>query len=641
MRTLLSAGWRWTPWLFAAGYVFAQIGQAPPIFAAEAKEFSAYDGQVRSLVARMTLEEKVGQMTQPELGHLTDHLDDIEQYHVGSVLSGGGSDPADGNSLAAWTDAYNRCQRRALKTRLGIPILYGIDAVHGHNNVLGAVIFPHNIGLGCTGDPELVREVGRITAIETRASGINWTFAPCITVPRDERWGRTYEGFSEEPQLVATLGEAMVLGLQDQRLCDPSAVLACAKHFVGDGGTASESGTYEPGTTAFTQTSSKVEMSPNPRLDQGDTRLDEAELRSVHLLPYRLAIDAGVGTIMPSYSSWNGIKCTGNKYLLTDVLKEELGFEGFLISDYNAIDQVHTDYKRAVEISINAGVDMAMAPNSYKRFYKALLELVREGKVPISRIDDAVTRILRVKAAMGLLDSSRSPLADRKLQGSFGSAAHRAVARDAVRKSLVLLKNDDRTLPLSKDLARIHVAGRSADNIGNQCGGWTIDWQGKSGDVTTGGTTILSGIKQAVGGARRVTFSENGSGAKGADVGVVVIGETPYAEGDGDDGDLALGDDDISAVRNTKAAGIPVVVVLISGRPMILESILDDADAIIAAWLPGTEGEGVADVLFGDYAPTGKLSFTWPRSVDQLPINVGDESYDPLYPFDYGLTYAP
>ena len=318
---------------------------------------------------------------------------------------------------------------------------------------------------------------------------------------------------------------------------------------------------------------------------------------------------------MPSYSRWNGVKCSGSKFLLTDVLKNELGFEGFLISDYNAIDQVDPDYKQAVEISINAGMDMAMAPNTYKQFYESLLELVHEGRVPQSRIDDAVTRILRVKAAIGLLDKNRSQLADRSLHKSFGSAEHRAVARDAVRKSLVLLKNENDVLPLAKSASRIHVAGKSADDIGNQCGGWTIEWQGKSGDITTGGTTILEAIEDTVADGTKVTYAKDGSGAKGADVGVLVIGEPPYAEGNGDTGELALAAEDVAAFESMKAAGIPVVVVLVSGRPLILEPILADADAVVAAWLPGTEGQGVADVLFGDFAPTGKLSFTWPRSV--------------------------
>ncbi len=525
---------------------------------------------------------------------------------------------------------YDGYQEHALKTRLGIPILYGVDAVHGHNNVLGAVIFPHNIGLGCTRNPELVQEIGRVTALEVRATGINWTFAPCVTVPRDERWGRTYEGFSEDPALSSELGEAAVRGLQSRSLDDPLSILACAKHFVGDGGT-----------SAVMQERSWGGRRRGPflRLDQGNTQVDEPTLRQVHLFPYIASIEAGVGTIMPSYSSWNGVKCSGNKYLLTDVLKQELGFDGFLISDYRAIDQLDQDYKTAIEKSINAGMDMGMIPSKYREFTGNLKELVNEGRVSMSRIDDAVLRILRVKFAMGLMDEDRSPLADRSLQKSFGSKEHRQVARDAVRQSLVLLKNEGSVLPLSKEATRIHVSGKNADNIGNQCGGWTIAWQGQSGDVTSGGTTILSAVRSAVSSHTKVTYSEDGSGAAGADVAVAVIGETPYAEGAGDRADLALADEDVQTVAKLREAGVPVVVVLVSGRPMIVDHVLDQAQAFVAAWLPGTEGEGVADVLFGDYNPTGKLSFTWPRSMEQVPINLGDKDYDPLFPYGFGLRF--
>ena len=603
--------------------------------ASQPKPLSYYDEQVRQLLSQMTMEEKIGQMVQADQEYIKD-LNDIEKYYIGSVLSGGNSDPNEGNSLQAWTDLYDRCQKHALKTRLGIPLLYGVDAVHGHNNVLGAVIFPHNIGLGCTNNPDLVEKVGRITAEEVRATGINWTFAPCVTVPCDERWGRTYEGFSEDPNLVKVLGAAAVRGLQgaDSRkgspsgLSDPLSVLACAKHYVGDGGT-----------TATMHTSRRPGRGPRLRLDQGDTQLDEESLRRIHLAPYTAAIHAGVGSIMPSYSSWNGVKCTASRRLLTEILKEELGFEGFLISDYRAIDQVNPDYKTAVGISINAGIDMGMVPNNYATFATCLQELVGDGTVPMSRIDDAVTRILRVKFAMGLMDRNRSHLADRKLHKSFGSVGHRLIACEAVRQSLVLLKNELNTLPISKDAKRIHVAGKSADDIGNQCGGWTILWQGRSGDITPGGMTILSAVKNTVSKSTRVTFSQDGTGAGGADIGVLVIGERPYVEGNGDRADLSLAAEDVEAFDNLKDAGFPVVVILISGRPMIINTVLDQADAFIAAWLPGTEGQGVADVLFGDYKPTGKLSFTWPRTMDQIPINVGDSNYNPLFKYGYGLTY--
>jgi beta-glucosidase len=591
--------------------------------AASRIRFSAYDGQVQALLSQMTLDEKVGQMTQADLSYLKDPTD-VQRYFLGSVLSGGNSDPKT-NSLEDWTDMYDGFQAQAMKTRLKIPILYGVDAVHGHSNVLKAVLFPHNVGLGATRDAALVEEIGRITAAEVRATGIQWAFSPCVTVPRDRRWGRSYEGFAEDPAVVAELGAAAVRGLQGADLKDPLRVLACAKHYAGDGGTAY--GTGRP--------DGKGGRSP---LDQGDTQLDEATLRKIHLQGYITAIDAGVGTIMPSYSSWNGQKCSGSHRLLTEILKDELGFEGFVISDYNALDDLPGDQRSQIKQSINAGMDMVMVPERYKQFYAALKNLAETGEVPMTRIDDAVKRILRVKFAMGLMDPSRSPLADRSLQKDFGSPARREVARRAVRESLVLLKNDKKTLPLSKSAKRIHVAGKSADDLGNQCGGWTISWQGESGTPTTG-TTILAALKTAVSKGTAVTFSKDGTGAAGADVGLVVIGETPYAEGFGDRTDLGLAKEDLEAIANVKKAGIPVVVVLLSGRPMILGEVLAQSDALVAAWLPGSEGQGVTDVLLGDFKPAGKLPFTWPRSMAQMPINVGDAAYDPLFPYGFGLTY--
>ena len=588
--------------------------------ASKPRKLSSFDPRVNALLEKMTLDEKIGQMTQPDQTFLKSD-DDIDKYHLGSLLSGGDSDPKEGNSLEAWTNLVDRYQKRALRTRLAIPLLYGVDALHGHNNVLGAVIFPHNIGLGCTRNPALVEKIARITALEVRATGINWTFAPCVTVPRDVRWGRTYEGFAEEPDGVKELGAAAVRGYQGDDLSNPFSVLACAKHYVGDGGTVYGTGeNHKP-------------------LDRGDVRLDEKTLREIHMQGYITAIRAGVGTIMPSYSSWNGVKCSGSKRLLTEILKDELGFQGFLISDYAAIEALPGDYKHQIAGSINAGMDMVMVPQRYEEFFTKLKESAEDGTVPMSRVDDAVRRILRVKFAMGLMDKQHSQLADRTLWKKFGSPEHRAVARDAVRQSLVLLKNDHRTLPLAKSAKRIHVGGKSADDLGNQCGGWTITWQGKSGDVTPGGTTVLTAIRRAVSKETKVTFSQDGKGAEGADVGVVVIGEKPYAEMFGDRTDLSLAPEDVAAVENMKSAGIPVVVVLVSGRPLIIGPVLAKADAIIAAWLPGTEGDGVADVLFGAYKPTGKLTFSWPRSMAQVAVHKGDAGYDPLFQYGYGLTY--
>jgi beta-glucosidase len=582
----------------------------------------AHEAEIDALIARMTLAEKVGQMTQPDQMYLATP-GDVATYHLGSLLSGGDSDPKSSNSFADWRAMIDGYHEQARASRLKIPLLYGVDAVHGHNNVVGAVVFPHEIGLGATRDPQLVQEVARITALEVRATGANWTFAPCVTVPQDERWGRSYEGFSEVTSLAGELGAAAVRGFQGADLAAASSVAACAKHYVGDGGTVM--GTGQRG-----------------RLDQGDVRLDEASLRRIHLTPYIDAIDAGVATIMPSYSSWNGEKCSGSHRLLTEILKQELGFQGFLISDYAAIDQLPGDYKSDVRQSINAGMDMVMVPQHYQEFIATLKGLVEDGEVPMARVDDAVRRILRVKFAMGLKPGTTTG-SDPALAASFGSAEHRAVARRAVAESLVLLKNEQHALPLSKSLKRIHVAGRGADDLPMQAGGWTVYWQGLrvkgKPDAVIPGTTILAGIRAAVSPGTEVTYSKDGSGAEGADAVVVVVGEEPYAEFEGDRVDLSLAQADKDAIAAARKAGKPLVVVLLSGRPLVVSDEIAAADAFVAAWLPGTEGAGVADVLFGDHKPTGKLPMSWPRTNAQLPINVGDPGYDPLFAYGYGLTY--
>lgn len=582
------------------------------------------EDDVRALVRRMTLAEKIGQMTQADHEFLKDPAD-VARYFLGSVLNGGNSDPRGGNSLAAWREMTALYQAQAARTRLRIPLLHGVDAVHGNSNLLGAVIFPHNIGLGATRNAALVERVAAITAEETRAAGANWAFAPCVCVPQDIRWGRTYEGFSEDPQLVATLGAAAIRGLQGGGLSSgalrgTTRVAASAKHFLGDGGTSVGTGVVKWG------------------LDQGDTKVDSATLRRLHLAPYRAAVDAGVATIMPSYSSWNGVKVSGDRHLLTDVLKGELGFRGFLISDYAAVDQLHPDYKTAIGLSINAGMDMVMVPQHYVRFIALLTELVDEGRVPMSRIDDAVTRILRMKRAMGLLDAGYDPRGDQVLTATFGSAEHRRVARQAVRESVVLLKNERGTLPLLRSARHIVVAGRSADDLGNQTGGWTIDWQGKSGPVTTGGTTVLAAIRRAAGPRTIVTHVAGGPLPTDADVIVVVVGETPYAEMKGDRLDLALDSADRAAVAGAHATGSRVAMVILSGRPLILGDALQQADAVVAAWLPGTEGDGLADVLFGDHAPTGRLPFSWPATMQDVP-RWAAYLRGPLFPAGYGLTY--
>ncbi len=595
--------------------LFSGFGKYNSVYSPSKRKSGMIKQKVDSLLALMTLDEKIGQMTQVDILALKDP-NDIAKYSIGSVLCGGNSEIAD-ESAKGWADYYDMLQSYALKSRLRIPIIYGVDAVHGHNNVKGAVIFPHNIGMGCTRNTGLVKEEGRITAEEIAGTGMNWDFAPCVAVARDIRWGRTYESYGETPGLVSGMGAAFIEGLQGNELNSEASILACAKHFVGDGGT----------------TNGK---------DQGNTECDEATLRKIHLPGYVAAIKAGARTIMVSYSSWNGVKMHGNKYLLTDVLKDELGFSGFLVSDWAAIDQLGGNYETDIEKSINAGLDMIMIPNgpgqnnNYIQFINDLKELVKEGGVAESRIDDAVRRILTVKMEMNVFEH---PFTDRKYTSQVGSKEHREAARECVRQSLVLLKNEDKTLPLSKDIKTLAVIGEKADDLGSQCGGWTISWQGQTGDITPGGTTILQGIKQAVSASTKIIFSKDGSGVDNADAAVVVVGEKPYAEMMGDRDNLALSEEDNALVEKIKGKGIPVVVILISGRPMIINKALKNSNAFVAAWLPGTEGEGVADVLFGDYKPAGKLSHSWPRDMKQVPINYGDKNYDPLFPYGYGLTY--
>jgi beta-glucosidase len=589
----------------------------PALLARAAGIFSRHDAQALAILKQMTLDEKIGQMTQPDKLFIQ-NPDDVANYSFGSVLSGGDSDPKTGNDLISWTDMYDEYQSHALRSRLHIPLIYGVDAVHGHNNVIGATVFPQNIALGCTRNADLIERAARITATEVRATGMNWAFSPCVTVPQDIRWGRTYEGYSQDPEIVKPLGAAATKGLQGESLADPLSVAACAKHYIGDGG------------TSF--------GSARTGLDQGDTIVDEATLRRIHLPGYVATVQAGVATIMPSYSSWNGVHCSGSKTLLTDLLKTELGFEGFLISDYAALNQLPGNYKNQVQTSINAGMDMVMVPDKWLEFINALKQLVADGAVPESRIDDAVLRILRVKIAMGLMDRSKSPLADRSLHRTFGSPEHRMVARACVRQSIVILKNEGALLPLSKSAGRIHVAGDSADNIGNQCGGWTVFWQGRTGEVTLG-TTILQGIRSAAGSSTMITFGIDGSGGVGAKIGIAVIGELPYAEMMGDRADLRLDPKHLGVIARMKADGMKVVVVLTSGRPMIIDDILPYADALVAAWLPGTEGDGVADVLFGAHKPTGKLSFSWPKG-STTDYRIGSPGYQKLFDVGYGLSYS-
>ena len=579
--------------------------------------------QTVDLLKRMTLAEKIGQMTQVE--NLSITPEQVTTCLVGSVLSGGGGNPSP-NTPETWAAMVREYQEAALRTRLAIPLLYGVDAVHGHNNVKGAVIFPHNIGLGASRDATLVKRVARITVAEVVATNVNWSFGPSVSVPRDIRWGRTCEGFGEETSLVAQMGVAQLQGLQNMEgetnLGHPHTVLGSVKHYLGDGGT-----------TWGTNTSNAW------IIDQGVTEVDEATLRAVHLPPYVEALKAGARNIMVSLSSWGGLKMHANRYLLTDVLKGELGFTGFLVSDWASIDQIDPDYHLSVVTAINAGIDMVMVPYDGKRFMSSLMRAVENGEVPIERIDDAVRRVLSVKFELGLFER---PYGDELLLPLVGSPAHRAVAREAVRKSLVLLKNDDRTLPLPKDVPLILIAGQAADDMGMQCGGWTIEWQGSCGAITPG-TTILEGIRSAVSASTLVRYDPAGEFSPDeatADVGIVVVGEEPYAEGVGDRADLTLPAADLALLERVRPRCRKLVVILISGRPLIITEHLPDWDALVAAWLPGTEGQGIADVLLGDHPITGRLSFTWPRSMSQIPLGILSESGEaPLFPFGYGLEY--
>jgi beta-glucosidase len=600
--------------------------------------------RVADLLSRMTLEEKVGQMTQAERQAVTDDPSRVTDWNLGSVLSGGGSTPTP-NTPEAWADMVDGFQRAALNTRLGIPLLYGVDSVHGHGNLLGATVFPHNIGLGATRDPALVRRVEHITASETRASGPQWAFAPCICAARDDRWGRTYESFGEDPGLVIQM-ETAIDGLQGPpgHLDNADRVLASAKHYAGDGDTV-----YNPSADGY-------------KIDQGVAVTDRQSFWENALRQYVPAVqDHHVGTVMPSFSSvdWtedgvgNPIKMHANQQLITDELKGSMGFDGFVVSDWEGIHQIPGDWATQVRTGVNAGIDMFMEPYSAESFETTLISEVNAGEVSMSRIDDAVSRILTKKFELGLFEH---PFTDRSNIDDIGSPAHRAVARKAVAESQVLLKNEHETLPLHKN-ADVYVAGGNADNIGNQAGGWTLTWQGGSNNPTPiPGTTILDGIRQAAS-RGSVTFSEDASAPIGHDqLGVVVVGETPYAEGFGDVGgpqwawdagdngvarpvkDMQISAADRAAIDKVCAATVRCAVVIVSGRPLIIDpQQLGRIDALVEAWLPGSEGAGVADTLFGKRPFTGKLPVTWPRTLDQEPINVGDAHYDPLYPFGYGL----
>jgi beta-glucosidase len=586
--------------------------------------------RISELLERMTLEEKVGQVMQADIDSVTPQQ--VRDFNLGSVLNGGNSAPDKDvrNTPESWlalADEFWEASTDTSDGGVGIPVIWGTDAVHGSSNIVGATLFPHNIGLGAANDPDLIYEIGRVTALEMLATGLDWTFAPAIAVVRNDRWGRTYEGFSEDPRIVVAYAPRMVEGIQGkygtEEFLGEDSIIATAKHFTGDGGTFDG-------------------------IDQGDNRFAEGELRDIHAAAYPPAIAAGVQSVMASYNSFHGRKMHGMKSMLSDVLVGRMGFDGFVVGDWNGHGQVSGCSNDSCAASFNAGLDMFMVPNDWQALYYNTLEQVHSGEISQNRLDQAVARILRVKMRAGVLDapkpSARKHAADWAL---LGAPEHRAVAREAVRKSLVLLKNESSTLPLAAG-TNVLVAGDGAHNIGKQSGGWTLSWQGtgNSNEHFPNGMSIFDGIFETVTAAGgSAVLSENGSWTEKPDVAIVVFGENPYAEGLGDRRNVDyIPDDGLKLLQGFKQAGIPTVSIFISGRPMWVNPELNLSDAFIAAWLPGSEGGGVADVLFADaerrirFDFTGRLSYSWPATAAQVELNVGDDNYQPQFAYGYGLS---
>ncbi|MFD1217297.1 glycoside hydrolase family 3 N-terminal domain-containing protein [Microbulbifer celer] len=591
----------------------------------------ALEKRVEALLKQMTLEEKVGQIMQPEIQSITPQ--EVKQYHIGSVLNGGGSVPgrkedAGPDDWLVLADAFWEASMDTSDGGTAIPVFWGTDAVHGNGNLTGATLFPHNIGLGATHNPALVRAIGAATAKEVRTTGVEWVFAPTLAVAQNDFWGRTYESYSEDPLVVKRFASAMVEGLQGSVGSDDflseTRVLASAKHFLADGGT------FEGD-------------------DQGDARISEQELVQIHNAGYPAAIESGVQTIMASFSEWNGVKHHGNKYILTDVLKERMGFDGLVVGDWNGHGQVPGCTNDSCPQAINAGIDLLMVTYDWKNMIANTLEQVKNGEISMARLDDAVRRILRVKLRAGLFDKKPS---ERALAGDervVGNPEHRALARRAVRESLVLLKNRDGVLPLNPD-QNILVAGPGADSIAMQSGGWSVTWQGAGipNEKFPGATSIFRGIQKAVevaGG--KAILSEDGSFDQKPDAAIVVFGESPYAEGQGDRNTLEFepgNKKSLALLKQLRAQDIPVVSVFLSGRPLWVNPEINASDAFVAAWLPGSEGDGVADMLIADkdgkarHDFTGRLSFSWPGLPLQGKLNTHHAGYDPLFRFGYGLS---
>jgi beta-glucosidase len=627
MRKMLSLGLLATATVAAAAPLPKQGVANPqnwPVVKNTVPVNQAIEAKIKDLLARMSLEQKVGQVIQADIGSVTP--DDVYNYHLGSVLNGGNSAPggkqwAPAPEWLADADRFYDASVRPNGKLPIIPITWGSDAVHGHNNVTGATLFPHNIGLGAMRNPELMRKIGAATAAEMRVTGLDWTFAPTLAVVRDDRWGRTYESYSENPAVVASYARPLVEGLQGKvgakDWLKGAHIVATAKHFVGDGGT-------------------------NGGKDQGDNISTEAELRDIQSAGYRPALEAGIQSVMASYNSWHGEKMHGNKSLLTDVLRGRMNFGGFVVGDWNGHGQVAGCKPTDCAASFNAGLDMFMAPDSWKALYVNTLAQAKDGKISKARLDEAVARILRVKLRAGLFEAGRP--SSRPLAGQFdkiGSPEHRAIARQAVRESLVLLKNENAALPL-KQGARLLIAGDGANSYMKQSGGWTLSWQGTGlpDSEFPGAMTIGNALVDASGGSAAI--SEDGNYSQKPDVAVVVFGEDPYAEFQGDVPDLIFRDktDNLALLKKYRADGIKTIAVFLSGRPLWVNSHINASDAFVAAWLPGSEGGGVADVLFGKADFKGKLSFSWPRLATQYTLNVGDKTYDPLFAYGYGLSYA-